>query len=111
MARGGCRWEAAWIVRDDARVSGACRIVEPLRAVQVMTKPTPPPSTAMTQGATPARNGLELMPPRPERWICDGFQRHGRPCGKVLMDVSLGCGGFVRIRCSKCGHWNTWVAY
>lgn len=64
-----------------------------------------PIAPARTVSPERARNGLE-PPPRLERWVCDGRQADGRPCGNVLMELELERGHIV-VRCRKCGTWNS----
>lgn len=77
-------------------VPGSGRALESVRAAQeyglgrgltVERKPTPPP-----------RNGLEPEPPRLERTVCP-------QCGGITMEVVLGPGSAVQLKCAGCGTW------
>jgi hypothetical protein len=42
-----------------------------------------------------------------QRWYCPGRKDDGRSCNTLLMEVALGHGGVVRIKCPKCNTWST----
>lgn len=54
------------------------------------------------------RNGCEPAPrPAMERWYCEGWnEARQRPCRAMLMEVALGPGSRVRIKCRDCNGWS-----
>lgn len=65
----------------------------------------------------PASNGIAVAktvrlesPPAMEPWVCDGRDKRGHVCGRILMEmaIELECGRVrVRVRCHKCGTFHT----
>lgn len=41
-----------------------------------------------------------------ECWVCPGTLDDGRPCKRVLMELSVTSPSVIRKRCEKCGAWN-----
>lgn len=54
-----------------------------------------------------ARNGAE-PPPHYVRWVCNGVQATGRPCGKILMEMA-DVHGRIRVICPKCSTLHEWT--
>lgn len=44
-----------------------------------------------------------------EPWRCDGAQRNGQRCGRLLMNLDWNRPSFIQVKCPACGQINTFV--